>query len=404
MINPLRVCLHDSAQDDAATLRIAFEGVPNTIILSTSSDWPELREWMRHAKADLVVINLDGPDNADLDVVRRASQLAPGCGIIGVSKRHDPATIIAATRAGCTQFVCAPIDKADLLEAVERIRAVRVTVTRESKRICVLGSSGGAGVTSIACNLAIELAHLQGEHCTVVDLNLEFGDVACALDCSPKYSISDVCQEGMEADRTMLTTALHELPCGIAVLARPEQLQDVTKVTPQGVREMLRVLAQMSPYVVVDLPRSLDPISHVALEGADRILLVTQLGVPFIRNASRMYKGFKNLGLNPDAVDLVLNRCTSTYEPFTIKDVESHFGKPLFAAIPNDYRRMQMALDSGHPILADAPETPSRLAIHRMARQIAGLDPEADSQKAGAGVFSRVWAKLAGPNPASASN
>ena len=404
MLNPLRVCLHDPSEKDASSLRMAFEGVPNTLTLSTTSDWPELREWIRHASPDLVVVDLDGPNGAELDVVRRVSELAPGCGIIGVSKRHDPATIISATRAGCTQFVCAPIDQADLIEAVERIRAVRVSVTRESKRICVLGSSGGAGVTSIACNLAIELSHLQNEHCTVVDLNLEFGDVACALDCTPKYSIADVCQAGMEADRTMLTTALHELPCGIAVLARPEQLQDVAGVTPQGVREMLRVLAQMSPYVVVDLPRSLDAISQAALEGADRILLVTQLGVPFIRNATRIYKGFKNQGINPDIVDLVLNRCTSTYEPFTIKDVESHFGKPLFAAIPNDYRRMQMALDSGHPILADAPETPSRLAIHRMARQIAGLDPESATRPAGTGVLSRVWAKLSRPHTASASN
>jgi pilus assembly protein CpaE len=299
--------------------------------------------------------------------------------VLGVSRRTDPQTIISAMRAGCGQFVTWPIEVNDLNEAIERIRSSRVQTVQTSKRICIVGSAGGAGATTIACNLAIELGHLAGLRSALVDMNLEFGDVCASFDCAPSFSVADACREGVEIDRLLLSKAMLELPCQVSILAAPKTIQEVHEIVPENIASMFKVMAGVFPYVVADLPRSYAYLSCAALEDADYVLIVTQLGVPFIRNASRIIEYLKSLGVSDKHVEIVLNRCNSAIDRITPEDVAAHFGKPIFAMVPNDYRRVQSALDLGHPIVADAPSSPARLAIRKMARKIAGVEEQEES-------------------------
>jgi pilus assembly protein CpaE len=394
MTDPIRVFFYDGLNGEETPLRNAFEQVPGVILLGSASTWQELRDWLRNGAVDLIAVNLDSRDGMDLEIVQRVADQWPNCGVIGVSRHADTQSIIAAMRAGCKQFVCWPIDQGDLAAAVGRMRIERATTPRHAaKRVCVIGASGGSGATTIACNLAMELAHVTNRRCALVDMNLEFGDVACAFDCSPKYTISDVCDAGSDLDRTLMEKALHDLPCNVSILARPERLEDAERVTPEAAHLMLQAVSEMLPYVVVDVPRSFAPLTGAALHDADHVLIVTQLGVPFIRNAGRLYEGLRDMGVAEGVLEIVLNRCKSVYERITPDDVQAHFGKPVFATIPNDYRRVQAALDFGHPIMADAPNTPARLAIEQMARKIAIRDEEVGESAAPTGLFSRFWSR-----------
>src|SRR5690606_18013651 len=161
---------------------------------------------------------------------------------------------------------------------------------------------------------SMELAHLVNRRTMLADLNLEFGDVACAFDCSPSFSVADVCRDDVDIDRVLISQALHELPCNISLLCRPERPEDGHHVTPNGVSSMLRVVSEMFPFVVIDLPRSTNPVSLAALSDADQVLIVTQLGVPFIRNATRVYECLRAANIPEDSIQIVLNRCKSVYE------------------------------------------------------------------------------------------
>src|ERR1051326_6074096 len=143
---------------------------------------------------------------------------------------------------------------------------------------------------------------------------------------------------------------------------------------------MFRVLSQMVPFVVMDLPRAFTPPAAAALSGSDRLIIVAQLSIPCLRNATRLYECMLNLGANPDRVEIVLNRCNANYERIKPEEVEKHFGRPIFAVIPNDYRRVTTSRVLGHPIMTDAPNSPARMAIHNMARALAAgqIADEAD--------------------------
>jgi len=225
-------------------------------------------------------------------------------------------------------------------------------------------------------------------------LNLEYGDASFAFDCEPQFSIADVCETGSSIDRTMVESAVHQLPCSVALLSRPGKVTDARLVTPEGVEQALRVLGTMYPYVVIDLPRTFSFLSSAALEGANLVMIVAQLSIPSIRNASRVYDLLLEMDAKEENIEIVLNRCRAEHQRVRPEDVEQHFRKPVFAMIPNDYRRVTAALDFGHPIVADAPNSPARLAIQELAKTIAqshrtGEEPLANS--ADQGLLKRWW-------------
>ncbi len=376
MASALKAVLFNRVGESSAAFRRAFDALGTINVVEESQDWDSLRAAVDQGGIDLVAISLDGAEQECLEIIRRLTHLYSGCGILGVSSNHSPAGIIAAMRAGCSQFVCSPIEQEDLRQAIDRMHLRQTHSNNDSKRICVIGSAGGAGATTIACNLALELGQITERRCAIVDLNLEFGDVAATFDCSPNFSIADVCQQGVDIDGILLGRALQELPCNVSLLARPERIESAREVTSEGLGCMFNIMKMMFPYVVVDLPRMSDYLTGAAVDQADRVLIITQLTVQYLRNATRLYKCLLGLGVEESRVDLVVNRVNSGGERISQSDVEQHFGRPVLATIPNDYQQVQASLDLGQPMLKEAPNTPARLAIHDLARSLTGEAPK----------------------------
>jgi pilus assembly protein CpaE len=363
--------------DEQFPLHGPFTKLDDVKLVAQSGVWADLKATLMNERVDVVAINMDSDDG--FEVVKRITLISPGCGLIGISSKSDPVSIIKAMRAGCHQFVPWPIDVPDLEAALERIVVSRQASSIHSQRICVVGSSGGAGTTTIVCNLALELAQVVKRRCGVVDLNLELGDIGCVFECEPKFNIVDLCQDGVDVDTDMIGLGFHELPCNVSVLVRPDDLQQVRQVTPEGVSRMLSMAGKVFPFVVVDLPRSFSFISAAALRETDLVLIVTQLSVPGIRNATRIYRCLCEMGAPEESLQIVLNRTKANFQRIDPEDVANHFGRPVFAMIPNDYQHVSASRDHGYPVVADAPNSPARLAIQQLARRIAGQESAEES-------------------------
>lgn len=371
MADPFRLCVYST--DPEMDLSAPFQELDNVEIVGQLSTWVEVKDWVLRGTVNLVAVNLDDDDS--VAIVERIATASPTCGIIGVSSRTDPDTIIQAMRAGCSQFVRWPVDEADLRTALGRLQAARTVGFQESKRICVVGASGGAGATIVACNLAVELAELTNQRCALIDMNLELGDVGCSFDIQPNYSVADVCRDGAEVDEVLFARAAHELSENVSVLVRPEKVEEAQEISPEGIESMLAVAKENFSFVVVDLPRWFGLLSVTAVRDTNKVLIVTELTVSSIRNATRMYEWLCQTGAPEDSLEIVLNRCKADFAQLTIEDVQTHFGKPFFAMIPNDYRRIRSSLDIGRPIMREAPRSPARLAIQEMARNLASEIP-----------------------------
>ena len=372
MNGDIKTCIYCESVDDAYTseLRTSLDRHAAIHIVTEANDEAGLADCLERLPISLLVVDLDPEPSSALQVMEDISARFPALAIVALSAQPDPELILSAMRSGCRQFIPKPIDLQDLTKALKLLtRSVGDEPAKTERTICLIGSSGGCGVTTIAANLAIELAQLAGEPCALVDLQLEFGLVATYFDSRPAHTIADLTTSSSEMDIQIVEQAMTVLPSNVALLARPERVDQAANINPESIASILKVLAQRYDSVLADIPCRFDAISIAALEMASSVMLVLQLSVPSIRNAQRLYKALIQYGMPAEKILPVVNRFTRN-SPISPQDVEEHMGAAVFAVIPNDYKTVQAALDFGRPLLNESPDSPVRKAIAQMARRL----------------------------------
>ncbi len=392
MNDDIKTCIYTENTDDDYTLalRTSLTRHPAIRVLTEAHDSQSLIDSLSRLPVGLLVLDLDPKPSVAMAVMEDICARFPSLAVIALSNKSGPKLILSAMRAGCRQFITKPVDLDDLTRALKPLTRAASGQAKKERLICLLGSSGGCGVTTICANLAIELAQLAPDPCALVDLQLEFGSVATYFDLRPTHTIADLTNTATEIDAQLIGQALTLLPSKVAVLPRPQQVEQATNIDPERVAQVLKILARNHDAVVVDTPCRFDRVGITALEMANTVLMVLQLSVPSIRNAQRLYKSLTQYGMPGEKIHIVVNRFTRG-SPISPEDVTEHLGTSVFAVIPNDYQTVQAALDFGRPLLNESPDSPVRKAIAEMAGRIYRGDfaSAKSKSKRKTGVFSR---------------
>ena len=137
---------------------------------------------------------------------------------------------------------------------------------------------------------------------------------------------------------------------------------------------LLRLMQGLFRYVIVDGGRRLDEISRSILKLSDKVLVVTQMTLSSIINASRLQKLFQESGYPAaDAVDIVVNRFTKRDAAF-LKEAEKLLSRRIEWCIPNDYRTAMAAIDESKSLMSVDRKAEISLRMLDLAMAIAGRD------------------------------
>jgi pilus assembly protein CpaE len=367
---PMRTCLYNVDPGASPELLAAIKRLSFVRFVGEANSPEVLAQYLKDGVVNLILVHLDPDPSVALEVVDELSMLFPDLGLIAISYQTDPAAILAPIRAGCDQYVCKPINLNEFASAVWRVAGRKRLSDTRGQSVCVASASGGAGATSIACNLAVEIADQTGGRCALVDLDFQFGTISYNFDCKPGYTFYNL--TGSTLDRSIVADAMQDLDCNVSLLCRPESMEHEQEITSELVRDVMQHLTGSFENVVVDLPRRVDEITATAMHHSDRILLVSQLNVPSVRNLQRYAEMLNSLGIPKNRVAVVINRDGSQSSRINVKDVEKLTGLSICARIPNDYAYVTRSLDFGQPIADLERTSPVRKAIRTLARQIAG--------------------------------
>ncbi len=355
------VCIHRLTE-------IRPESIPDFTVAAYTTACQELLTAIGTLDVAGLVLDLDQPDA--INVIIATLELKANLGIVGVTAGRDVNVVIAAQRAGCAQFVTRPIDANDL-EAVLRQAMSRTSETSPiGQTLAVLGAIGGAGSTTIACHLAVELAQLTASTTALFDLDFEFGGVARAFDLDARYSIADLASAGA-VDSFLLDKTAVKLPSGVHVFARPRTIREAHEIGETAVTTILRAASQTYRHLLLDVPHRLDPITGAAIESCDRLLLVLQLTVPSLDNAARMLEAISAEGIPEDRIEIVVNRYRKNTQNCTIEMIEKQLGYKVLTVVPSDYQSVRSAVDVGKPL---GKRNPVRAAIREAAVRFARQD------------------------------
>jgi pilus assembly protein CpaE len=354
-----KLCVHGLPDFDTRLVP-DYEVVASTVVQN------ELLTALVTLNPDALLLDLDEP--AAVATILKAVELRPRLGIVGVTADRDIERVLAAQRVGCAQVTVLPLDPDDLAAAVYRAVGHRGAVPCASRTFAVLGSTGGAGSTTIATYLAVEIAQLMKETTALLDLDFECGGVADAFDLDPQYTIADLAAAGT-IDGAVLAGACSVLPVGVHIFARPKTIQEAHALDEGAVRRVLQAAQASFPFMVLDLPRHLSPVTGVGIERCSKLLLVLQCTVPGVKNARHMIEVLLSEGVPSERIELVVNRYRKNINSCTVEVVEQQLKRPVLGVVPSDYKSVHVALDTGKPLVGG---NPVRTAIRELGARLTG--------------------------------
>jgi len=327
---------------------------------------------IRRYRPSLVILDAHLPDTDGLALAETIHRQTPLASIVIVGKTPDAVMLRRAMRAGTREFLVEPVESAELHDALTRLRTVldltpRQDVGRQGLVTVTASNKGGVGKTTVSTNLAAGLHTLTRAGVVLVDLDLDFGDVATVLDLKPARTIADLVPFADRLDQDLLDDFLATHRTGVKVLAAPRRGQEAEGISGELVSQVLGLLTEVHPYVVVDTGTALDDAVLAALDLADRVLLVTTMDIVSLKNIAQMLDLFQRLGYPLDRVRLLANRWNGK-RTITIPDAEATLGLRITHTLPSDYRRVIDSINHGVPFISAAPGAPisrSMLAICR---------------------------------------
>jgi pilus assembly protein CpaE len=294
-------------------------------------------------------------------------------GIFLISDDPDAQLLSRALATGVTEVIDANLDAnaicAQICGGVERLRSRREHVhiaERDSKLICFYGTKGGCGKTSLAVNLATCLQKMD-KLCAIVDLDLQFGDVADLLDIPQFESIADLASEKV-INAENITPYLYRSAVGVEVLRAPQSPELAELVQPQLIERIVASLRCEYDYIIFDLSPALDDCSLEAMELSDTIYFVVNPEVPAIRNARTCLEVMAGLNLR-DKIKLVVNKASRAF--VSVKDVENTLHMEAEASISFDVKNSCMAVNRGVPVVKCAKRSKMSSDIYKFAKKVA---------------------------------
>jgi pilus assembly protein CpaE len=235
----------------------------------------------------------------------------------------------------------------------------------KSNVICVLGLKGGSGKTLTSTNLAVSLQAL-GHRTVILDLDLQFGDVALALGVSPERTIYDLVRSGGSLDADKLEDFLVEHPSGVRALLAPVRPDQAAMITVPFLVEVQRLLSEMFDFVVIDTSPNFNPEVISAVDCSSDVLVVAMRDTLSLKNTRLGLETLERMEYDRRRVKILLNRA-NTNVGIEREDVLAILGRDVDVLIPSS-RDITRSVNQGTPIALQRGTEPAKafLALAQM--------------------------------------
>lgn len=361
----------DSSLEQQAQLLLGEE----VLTLAPASSEALLTRLMRlSTRPNLVVFGTHLSPAQSLELASTLRLTVPTLAAAGV----DDTLVAAATAAGIS-FVLptgAELEDVDSLFVQASERAARAAslfaspkeLRKRGQVITITAPKGGVGKTTIATNLAVVLAAIRPHETVLVDLDLQFGDVAEALALTPTRSIAEAVTPAASRDALLVKHALTTHSSGLLVLAAPASPVAGDRITAHEISLVLRQLAQEYAFVVVDTSPGLSEHTLAAIDEASDVISVTSPDITSLRGLSKELAVLRELGMLPDSHNIVLNMMTR--RSARRQDIERILGDTVNVEIPRSYS-VERSTNRGVPVVTDDPRTKASSRLRKLGTRIA---------------------------------
>jgi len=355
--------------DMAQEVNICFHLADNELARSISKNlrvFPFLKDvgsstkpLISNAAAPHVAVLEDWPEAGDiLDRIVELRKANPNLAIFVVSSNAQPEQIVKVMKAGATEYFLKPIDLQKFREAIDAVqsRLVDTKPTNRGAAYCFISSKGGLGSTVLAVNMAASMAEKKGREVALWDMGFQSGDASTLLDVVPERTIMDACRNFRRLDSSFLEGVMIKRGIGLNFLAAPSNPEELDEISSEQIGKIYGFIRELHRAVIIDCPSMLVNDGTVEVfSPSDKIFIVTDLSVPAVRNAARLFQLIQKLGISADKVEFVVNRFIKG-SPLSVDAAEKNLGKSIFWLFPNDFENVISSINRGVPLVELNPK------------------------------------------------
>ena len=238
-----------------------------------------------------IIVDISGTDMPASRVHDLAQLCEPGVTVIAIGDRNDIGLYRDLVQAGVSEYVVKPITPQLLAKALspQPTPVEGIPVSRKlGKMVAFVGARGGVGTTTLAINLAWYLADRQKRRVLLLDLDLQTGDCALALNVTPTPGLSDALANPLRIDSVFLERAMTTHSERLFVLSAEEPLRAEVNFPAEAVYTLIGVLRMQFHYIIVDVPRLPGAPYRRSLDMADIRVIVADQTLRSVRDAVRL--------------------------------------------------------------------------------------------------------------------
>ena len=315
----------------------------------------------------------------------------PGIKLVACSAAvpPQPSLLLEAMRSGIQDFLAKPVQR----EALRKIllnyaEDLHVNdFASQDKLIVLMGAKGGVGTTTVSVNLGVQLATYTNKRVVLLDFARPLGNAHLLLDLRPKFTVRDAVDSLDRLDSHFLAGLLTKHKTKLELLGGVTQPEEWQSIDVKNLDRAVNVAQNSFDVMLLDLGSQLSADWSALLRKARMILIVAEANVPSLWTLERRLLALKGLGVESDRARIIINRWHKGDDE-VLRSIQKDLNRPIFASLPNDFRKASQAVNLGTPI----PDNHNNILVNRyrqLARQLEGMEsPELNKKGALSSLFS----------------
>ncbi|WP_347311084.1 AAA family ATPase [Defluviimonas sp. SAOS-178_SWC] len=355
---------------------------------------------------EFVAIAVDAQDENDLARISGIITTAKdkGLKVILIAEEVSPIALHQLLKLGADDFVPYPLPENALHDSIERLHkapaadmvlhdapaspSFKPRGDRDGVILPVHGLAGGTGATTLAVNLAWELATVQKDNAPrvcLLDFDFQYGSVSTYLDLPRREAVYEMLSDTASIDNVSFLQALLSFNDKMHVMTAPSEMLPLDIVTSEDINRVLDVARANFDFVVIDMPSTVVQWTEAVLNHAHVYFATMELDMRSAQNTLRMIRALKAEELPYEKLRYVLNRApkfTDLSGKGRVKRLAESLDITIELQLPDGAKQVTQSNDHGLPLAETAAKNPLRREIAKLAKSIFDVNVAAEAATA----------------------